>query len=189
MGDFVFIAAILLLVVLGPCVLAWRTNSTRRRERAEDQEQWRELTSRTYALEQTVRTLQAQRSSSAAAEDIPRTSEHPLATPSAPPFPTSGVISPPPTPPVLDSTPSVRAAEKWVTRDTSELATPFSSAADRATPLGSMPVAPLTQPSFTIEEPPPSLADRLKSSLDIEEMLGTNWLNKLGIVILVLNSV
>ena len=30
------------------------------------------------------------------------------------------------------------------------------------------------------------LSDQLKSSLDIEEILGTNWLNKLGIVILVL---
>ncbi len=33
---------------------------------------------------------------------------------------------------------------------------------------------------------PRSAADRVKSALDIEEALGTNWLNKLGIVILVL---
>lgn len=32
----------------------------------------------------------------------------------------------------------------------------------------------------------PTLRDQLKSSLDVEEMLGTNWLNKLGVVILVL---
>jgi uncharacterized membrane protein len=38
---------------------------------------------------------------------------------------------------------------------------------------------------FTTESAP-SLADRFKSLLDVEEMLGTNWLNKLGIVILVL---
>jgi uncharacterized membrane protein len=44
----------------------------------------------------------------------------------------------------------------------------------------------VTPPSFATTAPSPSLADRLKSSLDLEEMLGTNWLNKLGIVILVL---
>ena len=63
MGDFVSIAAIVLLVLLGPWVLVWRVNSRRKRERAEDQERWRELTSRTYALEQAVLALQAQRSS------------------------------------------------------------------------------------------------------------------------------
>jgi uncharacterized membrane protein len=47
-------------------------------------------------------------------------------------------------------------------------------------------VAPRRPPSFATAESAPSLADRFKSSLDVEEMLGTNWLNKLGIVILVL---
>ena len=32
----------------------------------------------------------------------------------------------------------------------------------------------------------PSLSERFKSSLDLEETLETDWLNKLGIVILVL---
>lgn len=41
-------------------------------------------------------------------------------------------------------------------------------------------------PAFSATEINLSLAERLKGSLDIEEMLGTNWLNKLGIVILVL---
>src|SRR5271170_5986747 len=47
-------------------------------------------------------------------------------------------------------------------------------------------VAPLRPPSFATVESAPSLGDRFKSALDVEEMLGTNWLNKLGIVILVL---
>ena len=77
MGDFVSIAAIVLLVLLGPWVLVWRVNSRRKRERAEDQKRWQELTSRTYALEQTVRALQAQLSSPAAEEATPKTSESP----------------------------------------------------------------------------------------------------------------
>src|SRR6202011_3309060 len=57
---------------------------------------------------------------------------------------------------------------------------------DRVIPPAPTPVTPLSQPGFAATEPGPSLADRLKSSLDVEEILGTNWLNKLGIVILVL---
>jgi uncharacterized membrane protein len=45
---------------------------------------------------------------------------------------------------------------------------------------------PPPQPAFAAREIDFSLGARLKSALDIEEMLGTNWLNKLGIVILVL---
>jgi hypothetical protein len=138
MGDFVSIAAIVLLVLLGPWVLVWRVNSRRKRERAEDQERWRELTSRTYALEQMVRALQAQRSSRSgptAEEATPRTSESPVATSYAPPSPPSTVVSPPPVPPVVDHTaepsPSVRVAERWVTQKTIEPAAPYSSTTDR----------------------------------------------------------
>ncbi len=46
--------------------------------------------------------------------------------------------------------------------------------------------APSVAPTFNVTEAGPSLFDRFKSSIDIEEMLGTDWLNKLGIVLLVL---
>src|SRR5262249_21630752 len=46
------------------------------------------------------------------------------------------------------------------------------------------PSAPAPSISDAVIEP--SLFERFRSSLDIEEMLGTNWLNKLGIVLLVL---
>ncbi|MGD0416930.1 MAG: DUF2339 domain-containing protein [Terriglobales bacterium] len=191
MGDFASIAAIVLLVLLGPWVLVWRVNSRRKRERAEDQERWRELTSRTYALEQAVLALQAQRPSrfspTAEAEEAPpKTSESPVAAP----LPSSTIVSPPPAPPVVDHpaepSPSVRVAERWVTPKTIEPATPYSSTTDQSTPPPPMPVTQLPPPSFATAESAPSLAGRFKSSLDVEETLGTNWLNKLGIVILVL---
>ena len=75
MEDFVPVVGIVLLVLLGPWVLVWRANSRRRRERGEDQERWRELTSRTYALEQTVRALHAQRPSPASEGPIPKTAD------------------------------------------------------------------------------------------------------------------
>src|SRR5438128_10006447 len=38
------------------------------------------------------------------------------------------------------------------------------------------------------QEPAPPLVERFRSPLDIEEALGTNWLTKLGIAILVLGE-
>jgi hypothetical protein len=102
MGDFVFIAAFVLLVVLGPWVLVLRTNSRRKRERAEDQERWQELTSRTNALEETVRSLQSQRPAPAAKEATPKASEIPIAAANQPPSPAPGIVPPPTTPPVVD---------------------------------------------------------------------------------------
>jgi uncharacterized membrane protein len=184
MGDFVFIAAFVLLVLLGPWVLVLRTNSQRKRERAEDQERWQELTSRTYALEETVRSLQAQRPAPVAKEVTPKAYERPIASSYRPPSPSPGIVPPPTAPPVVEPSHSVRAAERWVTQKTIEPVAPYSSA-NQSTPTAPTPVAPLGTFSATTESAP-SLADRFKSSLDVEEMLGTNWLNKLGIVILVL---
>ena len=124
--DFVFVGGIVLLVLLGPWVLVWRVSSRRKRERDEDNERWQELTSRTYTLEQTVRTLQAQRPGSAAEEATPKTSERHGSTSYAPTF-TSPSVVPPPVPPVVDPTPepspSVRIAENWITQKADESAT------------------------------------------------------------------
>src|SRR6266446_903440 len=59
MDEFVFIGGIVLFVLLGPCVLVWRVNARRKRERQEDQERWRDLTSRIYAFEQAVQKTQS----------------------------------------------------------------------------------------------------------------------------------
>src|ERR1035438_2829567 len=189
MGDFGFIAAIVLGVLLGPWLLVWRVNSRRKRERLEDQEHWRELTSRTFSLEETVRALQAERASPASKETPPRTSQSPVATSYTPPFPNSNIVTPSLAPPVVAPVPAQRVAEQWPTHEPIETPTPSSSTSsttDRPTSPLATPVAPPPSPNFHSVESGPSLADRFKSSLDVEEMLGTNWLNKLGIVILVL---
>jgi uncharacterized membrane protein len=172
--DFVFVGGIVLLVLLGHWVLVWRTNSKRKRERDEDHERWHELTSRIYVLEQTVRGLQVRRPSPVEADATPKTFERDSAVSSAPTY-DSPIAVPPPVEPTSESSPSVRIAENWVTQKTASLSTPAPT-----------PVTPLPAPSFATKGIDLSIADRLKSSLDIEEMLGTSWLNKLGIVILVL---
>jgi uncharacterized membrane protein len=181
--DDVILACVvvLLLVLLAPWFLVWRTRSRRKRERAEDLERWRDLISRTYALEQTVRELQAQRSRPATEVTSSKTSERPAA------------VSPPPTPTIdepdesaAEPAPSVSVLDLWAAQKAVESATPISSLNEQVIPPPAPPVTPAPPPSFAATEIEFSLTDRLKSSLDVEEMLGTNWLNKLGIVILVL---
>jgi len=95
MGDFVFAGGIVLLVLLGPWVLVWRVNSRRKRERQEDQERWRELTSRIYVVEEAVLERRAQRSSPTAEEATRKTTESPAATSYAPTFSSPSIVAPP----------------------------------------------------------------------------------------------
>src|ERR1700730_13466415 len=185
--DSIVFGGIALFVLIGPWVLLWRVNVRRKRERGEDQGQWRESASRISALERTLETLQAQLSRRAPEEATPKTSDRPVALSYTPPSSAPRTPPPPPGPTVVQPTPPVRVAESGVTQKAAESATTrYSSTTDRVIPPAPTPVTPLSQPGFTATEPGPSLADRLKSSLDVEEILGTNWLNKLGIVILVL---
>jgi uncharacterized membrane protein len=197
-SSVLFAGGIVLIVLFGPWMLLWRANSARKRERGEDQERWRELTSRIYTLENAVEGLQAKRSSAVVEDAKPKGADR-----SAPP-PAPAPVSPAratalPELETLEPGTSARVAHDWVLRKTAEPAvvhapsaqatssTPFSSATPSVTSAGSPPPPPPpdTAPRFGTRESF-SLGDRLKSSLDIEEMLGTNWLNKLGIVILVL---
>src|SRR5271157_4137387 len=100
MDDFgVFFAiGIVLLVLIGPWVLAWRANSRRRRERDEDQERWRDLTSRIYALEQTVGALQTPPAAPVAEQATPKPSARPVAVAYTPPLPAPSLVPPPPPP-------------------------------------------------------------------------------------------
>jgi uncharacterized membrane protein len=187
MDSMVIVGGIVLLVLLGPWVLVWRVNVSRKREREEDQGQRRELASRVSALEHTVQNLQAQRPSPAAKEATPKASDRSTVVQYTPQSSSPSIVSPPPTAPVVEPTASVQVAEDWVRQRVAESATTAdSSSLDRAVPSVQAPVTPPSQASFTSTEPVRSLADQFKSAHDVEEMLGTNWLNKLGIVILVL---
>jgi uncharacterized membrane protein len=195
MDTVFFIGGIVLFVLFGPWVLAWRVSLRRSREREEDQCQWRELHSRISALEHTVQKLQALRATPAPEAAGPAISEaktseakpSELPVAQSPAQHTPSIATPPPAVPVIDPRASVRTAESWVTKTASGSATSLPpSTPDRVIPPADTPVPPPPPPRFATVGPASSLADRLKSSLDVEEMLGVNWLNKLGIVILVL---
>ena len=149
MDSIVIVGGIVLFVLLGPWVLVWRVSVSRKREREEDQGQWRELVSRISALEHTVQKLQAERPSPAAEEAAPKTSDRPAAAPYTPQSSSPSIVSPPPSPPVVEPTASVRVAENWVRRRDAESATTAaSSTTDRVIPPAYTRVVPEPQASF-----------------------------------------
>src|ERR1700674_3722647 len=154
--DSIVFGGIVLFVLIGPWVLLWRINVRRKRERGEDQGQWRESASRISALERTVQTLQAHLSSRAPEEATPKTSERPVAVSYTPPSSSPSTVSPPPAPTVVQPAASVRVAESSVTQKAAESATTrYPSPTDRVIPRPPTPGTPLSQPGFPATEPRP----------------------------------
>jgi uncharacterized membrane protein len=183
--EIAFYIGIALFILFGPWVLLWRVNARRKRERLEDQSRWGDITARVHGLERELRELRSQASASA--------------TPTAPPFAAEqeaaakADTAPVPVKTSPATTPSQATAEAWVTRGPVETQSasapsePSAPASASAAPPPKPPAsAPTPAPMFASAGIGPSLFDRFKSALDVEEMLGTDWLNKLGIVLLVL---
>jgi uncharacterized membrane protein len=178
MDGVIVIVGIVLLVLFGPWILIWRANVNRRLEREQDQERWHDLVSRISALEQVVEKFQTRPSSREAPEPPAKISE---------PRVTSIVSPPPPPPPLYSPSPPISAPS-------TPISSPVSLIDDLLKPAEPGTTKPLSPGEPVVPPPPdsysptalPSLGDRFRSPLELEEMLGTNWLNKLGIVILVL---
>ena len=185
--EIVFYIGLVVFVLFGPWILLWRVNSRRKSDRLEDQSRWAEITARVYAIERQLKELRGGSLEQAVAP--PRPATQPLREEAVT---TSVPVTPPQPPPVVApavKTPAEVAAEAWITRTARET---IKTAPSRVTSQPAIPSAPpvppppAATPAFTTTEPGPSLFDRFKSSLDVEEMLGTDWLNKLGIILLVL---
>lgn len=178
--SLLFFGGLVIFVLIGPWILLWRSRSRQKQERAEYLDQLERLTSRTFELEAAVRELKRSLQTSTIPTVPERRAEVAAAT-SLPPA--NKVPEPEPT--------SARvAAETWVSRTSVK---PISPPAEPApTPsikpaAQASPVEPTRAPTFSAPfESPGSGAQNLKSALDLEETLGTNWLNKIGISILVL---
>jgi uncharacterized membrane protein len=185
MGEFVFYAAFVLFILFGPWILVWRGRLRRERERLENDLCWRELAARISTLEQAVKDLRESRKTPAA----PPATQTPAESRSPSPFPAPTAPSESPATPLARAIPpSQVAAEAWVAKRSAE------SRYDSPPVSVSVSVPTPPPPSFVHHAEPifhsvdhgPSFTERFKSALDIEEALGTNWLNKLGVIILVL---
>ncbi len=183
--EVIFYIGIVLFVLFGPWVLLWRVNARRKRERLEDQSRWADTTARIHGLERELRELRGLRSTPVA-EPVPRREEAAgtPTTPAPPPVPAKPIAPAP--------SPLQENAQAWVTgRPAQTPPATATSSAPSASTVAAPPVkppisAPAPAPTFAATEIRASLLDRFKSALDVEEVLGTDWLNKLGIVLLVL---
>ena len=174
-------------------VLAIRSHVARKRDREEDHAQWLVLSSRISALEQTVRTLVGPTEKTAATRGAQKTAERYTPAPQSPP-PQSplpretafSAIPPRPVPPDEKNLPATAVPTSKVEDIGAAIAAPRSPGS--AAPAVPPPAASLTLPSLGLPawSSQTTFAERIKSSHDLEERLGTNWLNKLGIAILVL---
>jgi uncharacterized membrane protein len=162
-----------LILLLALVVIPWLfiQGRRRKRDRTQQDERWAALTRRVYELESAVQQL--------------RQADAPLRTQSQPSQPAA--VS---EPLVLIPVDSHVAAQSPV----QPTAPPVEAPASPATPpiIQPRPDEP-ERPFGYILKPPqppkpvgPSLFERLKGGLDIEQALGGNWLNKIGIILLVL---
>lgn len=171
-GIVLLIGGLLLFFFVGPWIFAWRTHRGRKHDREENEKalgslagRLSSLTNRVYALEQEVKALR----------ELPH--EEPVRAKAPEPVkPTAVPVPPKPAPTEISVPPS-------------QPKVPVTAAPPISAPIPVPEIPPLFQGSViggAARAPAASVKDRLKTGLDIEETVGTNWLNKLGIVILVL---
>jgi hypothetical protein len=167
-----FFVGLILFILVGPWILLIRSRIRQKSERAETQDQLSRLTERVFTLETAVRELK--RPAAAQAPAVAATPEKikPAPTPEPParkapePLPSSARVT----------------AKAWVTKTTPEPVQPPPVTRVQPRPTPTTPPAP----QFAYEQKSTSALQGLKSALDLEETLGTNWLNKIGISILVM---
>lgn len=192
-GGILF-AAFLILVL--PWLLLLRSRHLRTKAKEEFELRWSELTQRVYSLERAVEKLRSEeRSQEARSQKLVvgavltdasvETSLHQEAPEQQPRSAGTLATSEPKTP--RQTTTDLIAAFAAQSAETSEAV--FEEQEPPATSPGGYSYAASSHqapPAFDVlEDQQPSWFERLKGGFALEEALGTNWLNKIGIVILV----
>jgi len=183
-SEIGFALLVVAVVLLGPWVLLFLTRRRMRRESQDNAVRRAELTRRVYGLEQSLKQVNLALAS--------MQQQQPVATAE----PAEARVD----------TPAVAVSPPVVQAEPSRPAVPTPHAAHEVPPEAApsiepppIPIAPHSLPVFQSiaaqnqqtappskkQEPSSGWFDRLKGGLDLEEALGANWLNKIGIVILV----
>lgn len=167
MADAIFIAVFLFLLVAVPFWTLVRTRKLKRESATKDEVAY--LTRRIYDLEQSVeklrKTVETFSEGSAVAKPAP-----PLAAPAPPPKPARPAA--PPLKPAPAATPPAAAAPPGPSLEPKPVTPAFVAATEAK-----------TAPEFETAAAPPK-----RDWTDIEEKLGANWLNKIGVVVLVVGG-
>ncbi len=184
MDDFIFIAGIaLFIVVIFPIWAFVRTRKLKRESATKDEVAY--VTRRIYELEQSVEKLQKTIEAQSAAAPTPKPVQ-PTVAPAPPPKPT--IVPPPaqppptspkpalPVTPSLVSIPPVKPAAVFVPPEPSLEPKPVTAEFKTAADAGSAP---------TFEAIPKAPK---RDWTNFEEKLGANWLNKIGVTVLILGG-
>jgi Predicted membrane protein (DUF2339) len=193
MSDFYWALFIAAIVVLGPWALLFLTRRRLKQDHKENATRFSQLTRRVYELEESLKEFQAlhPRAETPAEFAGPERTKRPQEFVQ----PAAETLAPPIAPLVPVETRSEGAPLAEISAEPASFPQPQPSSFARE---GSVPPAPSlepvstgasreTQPLPSLMQPQPSrgLFDHVKGGLNIEEALGANWLNKIGIVILV----
>ncbi len=194
--------ALVALIVLPIIALARARRAARLGKRNE--EGWQNLTQRVHALETQVQELQGRLKAwgavghvprevapAVAAAEIPSPATPALAEVTHPPVVAVGAHSPtiePPRPAAIVAPSAPPLTVPLPSAAMTKPAVPSVSAAPPAEPSAPRPPAlPVAPPQFqTLDASRPLARETAKRVLNMEEVLGTDWLNKLGMMILVI---
>jgi Predicted membrane protein (DUF2339) len=198
MGDFAFYALIAAVVLFGPWVLLFATRRRMRRQHEETSTQMSNLTRRVYELEASLHRAQSKR---AAVEEKEQVTPAEPARKSQPASATAEFVRSYIEPAAVVTPPAPAALRSEERSSEAILEQPVVEPAVAERPTVIPPPADLPPLRFPAAidapepeaEPAPSLAqaqssglfDSVKEGFNLEEALGANWLNKIGIVILV----
>jgi uncharacterized membrane protein len=182
------------VVLFGPWVLLFATRRRMRREREESTARWSALTRRVYDLEKSLQQFQS-------AQPADKTQPLQAAAREAeqPPivaFQPVEVDTPPATVATTSSAPTREELERFV-REQFEGQTLADAPVTDERPVVVTPPPPPTEldPAFAASQQEPRLSpaqppsrgwfDSVKGGFNLEEALGTNWLNKIGVILVV----
>ena len=170
-SAIIFVVLFIGFLLLGPWIFLWRSSRKRKRDQDANEQRFANLTHRVHQLEGEIKEL--------------RTGEVTLITSKVEVAP-APIITPAPVVAKLVPPPQEIKLPVPVIPPPVHVENPTQSSVRKdpiPAPMYRPPLPP--PPTFATEEREPLFA-RFKSALDLEEALGTNWLNKLGIGILVL---
>ena len=166
------IAAVVIFFVVAPIVSLVRSGRASKRAEAVEtelkaaQQRLHELTTRIYALEQSLKSVTI--APTAVATPAPTI---PVAAPEKPRAPTAAVIATPPPPMVVTTPPPARIPESPIPKSSPPPISPSTP------PIAQSLRAPNLGATHDTATPP---AEPARSWADMEEKLGANWLNKIG---------
>ncbi len=170
---------LVLFILVGPWVLVARGRGKRKREREEDQQRWAELTQRVHTLEQSLKKFTSAEPAEPVQAKVNTSSQ---VRETAPPPAYEAPVYRPTESPATKPRPAEEVAEESI-KSIPVPASPSEPPATRTPEAAPLPVEP---PVFAEVQHEATFADRFKSPGNLEETVGTNWLNKLGILSLVL---